>query len=137
MNDIPPIPKHEFFKRFYAVKTQNLLYFFRLYRRKICKGHSSEALSLFPQKVSILDENSVTREFFWGIYAREEICLCWVLFYNFICVLPTLAFFFVWLFKACKGEDMQDSSIPFTMMTGMLSIFWSVFLSSLQFGKQG
>ena len=35
------------------------------------------------------------REDFWGIYAREIISLRWVLFYNFICLLPMLAFFMV------------------------------------------
>jgi hypothetical protein len=135
MNDIPPIPRHEFFKRFYAAEALNWPYFSWLRRCGASKGHCSEALSLFPQKVSILNEQSDTRECFWGIYAREEVCLCWVLFYNFVCLTPPLVFFFVWLFRATSEKDMQDSSVPFTLMAGMLSIFWSAFLSSLQFGR--
>jgi hypothetical protein len=98
-------------------------------------GHCTEALSLFPQNVSILDEHSGTREQFGGIYARVEVCPCGVTWYNLVCLLPPLVFFFVLLFKEISQKDIQDNSVPFGMMTGMLAIFWSVFHSNLHFGR--
>jgi hypothetical protein len=85
--------------------------------------------------VSQLDENSEERKSFWGIYAREIVCLRWVLFYNLVCMLPLLWFFFMWIFPWGHRSDLQDASVLITMMIGMLSVFWSTFLGSLQFGK--
>jgi hypothetical protein len=135
MSDIPPIPRHEFYKRFYAREALNWPCLTWLSRHCPSKGHCSEALSLLPRKVSILDENSDSRESFWGIYAREEVCISWVLLYNFVCLVPPLIFLVLWLFRGSSEKDMQDSSVPFTLVLGMASVFWSVFLSSLQFGR--
>jgi hypothetical protein len=143
INDMPPISEHEFHKRFYSSNPFKLFHGhpFHRYSKYKCnkvnrKGHCREILELLPKKLSQLDESSDQREFFWGIYAREVVCLRWVLFYNIICMLPLMwFFFFMWIFQWGHTSDLQDASMPITMMIGLLSVFWSVFLGSLQFGK--
>lgn len=142
INYMPPISEHEFYTRFYLFNPSKLLHRHPFHRYSNCKcnkvkrkGHCGEILELLPKKLSQLDESSEQREFFWGIYAREVVCLWWVLFYNMLCMLPLMWFFFMWLFPWGHASDLQDASVPITMMIGMLSVFWSVFLGSLQFGK--
>jgi hypothetical protein len=134
MENIPPVSEHEFKKRFYACHQPKP--FLHWYHTCIKLGlQSSDLLELLPKKKTEFEEGGDKREDFWGIYAREIISLRWVLFYNFICMLPMLAFFIVWVVPRGYSTDLQNPSVPFSMMIGMLSLFWSVFLSSLQFGK--
>jgi hypothetical protein len=49
--------------------------------------------------------------------------------------LPLLIFFVAWVVPSGPGTDLQNPSVPFSIMATMLSLFWSLFLSSLQFGK--
>ncbi|KAL7790905.1 hypothetical protein V8C37DRAFT_383580 [Trichoderma ceciliae] len=134
MDSVPPVSEHEFKTRFYACyKPHPLLHWYHN-----CKtlGHKShDLLKFFPKKLTELEEGGDGREIFWGIYAREIISLRWVLFYNFVCLLPMLAFFMVWISPLGRGTDLQNPSVPISMMIAMLSLFWSIFLSSLHFGK--
>ncbi|KAI2618533.1 hypothetical protein GGR54DRAFT_640658 [Hypoxylon sp. NC1633] len=132
MHSIPPISEHEFRKRFYTCHTPRPLRHW--YHKCKAMGHSYEILKFFPKKKSELEESGDTRQEFWGIYAREMISLRRVLFYNFVSILPMLVFFMIWILPTSLGTDLQNPSVPFTMMIGMLSLFWSIFLSSLQFG---
>lgn len=134
MGPIPPVSRHEFRKRFYACHQQQLL---RHWHHKCKKlgSQSHDLLKLFPKKRTALEEGGDKREEFYGIYARENVSFIWVLFYNFICMLPMLAFFIMWINPQGHSTDLQNPSVPFSMMTAMLSLFWSVFLSSLQFGE--
>jgi hypothetical protein len=142
INEMPPISEHEFYKRFYFANPLNIFHQHPFHRKSNSKfnkakrkDHCCEILELLPKKLSQLDESSEQREFFWGIYAREVVCLRWVLFYNVLCILPFVWFLFMWIFPWGHASDLQDASVPITIMIGMLSIFWSVFLGSLQFGK--
>ncbi|KAL2851635.1 hypothetical protein BJX68DRAFT_235427 [Aspergillus pseudodeflectus] len=134
MENIPPISEHEFTKRFYACHNPRPL----LHLHHKCKrlgAHSDDILKFLPKKRTELEEAGDKREDFWGIYAREIISLRWIIFYNFVCVLPLLAFFVAWIILQGHGTDLQNPSIPISIMVSMLSLFWSIFLSSLQFGK--
>ncbi|OTB18043.1 hypothetical protein K445DRAFT_20507 [Daldinia sp. EC12] len=137
MGNIPPVSEHEFRLRFYACHDprpqQSLLH--RYHKCKKFGCHTHNALHLFPKKKTRLEEAGDTREMFWGIYARERISFSWVLGYNLFCLLPMLAFFIAWILPRGRGADLQNPSIPLSIMMGMLSLFWSLFLSSLQFGK--
>ncbi|KAM7212749.1 hypothetical protein V8F06_011892 [Rhypophila decipiens] len=134
IDSIPPISKHEFQRRFYACRhTRRRLHFYHS-----CKplGHQSRGLlERLPKKTAELEEGGDKREEFWGIYAREIISLRWVLFYNFVCMAPMLGYFVFCIVNLQNGTDLQNPSVPFSMMMAMLSLFWSIFLSSLQFGK--
>ncbi|KAI1094979.1 hypothetical protein F5B19DRAFT_394475 [Rostrohypoxylon terebratum] len=134
MDFIPPISEHEFTKRFYAChKPRPLSHWY--HKCKTLGYHSYDVLDLLPKKRKRLEEAGNKREYFWGIYAREMISLRWVLAYNIVCVLPTIVFFFLKLLPWGYATDLQNPSVPFTMMLSMLSLFWATFLSSLQFGR--
>jgi hypothetical protein len=136
MTDIPPVTWHEFRNRFYKCRSTSNQNSWIPWRRwsKSTKGHCREALDLFPKKTSPSDTSSGAREVFWGICAQEVICFRWVVFWNVVCILPFVAFLFAWLFKAAKADDLQDASVPLMLVLSALSLFWSIFLSSLQFG---
>ena len=140
---MPPISEHEFYNRFYSTEPFKYLHPHPFNRSGGCKhskaqrrGHCREIIHLLPKKLSQLDENSDQREFFWGMYAQEVVCLRWLLFWNVICISPLLWFFFMWLFRWGHSGDLQDASVPVTMVMGMLSLLWSAFLGSLKFGKR-
>lgn len=142
MRDMPPISEHEFYKRFYSSSPPRPLHWHVLHSKTTRKctqfkrrGHCREIIELLPKKLSLLDEGGDQREFFWGMFAREVVCLRWVFFYNVICMLPLVWFFFMWIFRWGHASDLQDASVPVTMVLGMLSVFWSIFLGSLQFGR--
>ncbi|KAI0895002.1 hypothetical protein F4806DRAFT_105410 [Annulohypoxylon nitens] len=134
MDFIPPISEHEFTKRFYACyNPRSLSHWF--HKCKTLGYHSYDVLDLLPKKKMKLEEAGNKREFFWGIYAREIISLRWVLAYNVVCVTPTIVYFFLSILPEGYATDLQNPSVPFTMMLGLLSLFWATFLSSLQFGR--
>ncbi|KAI0120322.1 hypothetical protein F4776DRAFT_633767 [Hypoxylon sp. NC0597] len=134
MDNIPPVSEHEFQKRFYACHKSRPLHHW-YHKCKPLGSHSYDILDLFPKKKTEFEEGGDKREIFWGIYAREIISLRWVLTYNLVCVFPMLAFLLVWIIPAGQDTDLQNPSVPFSMMLGFLSLFWSIFLSSLQFGR--
>jgi hypothetical protein len=122
MDSVPPVSEHEFQKRFYACHQPKP--FLHWYHK--CKKlglQSSDLLELFPKKKTELEEGGDKRENFWGIYAREIISLRWVLFYNFVYMLPMLVFFIVWVVPLGHSTDLQNPSTPVSMMIGMLSLF--------------
>lgn len=132
MDNIPPISEHEFTKRFYAChKPRPLLHLHHKCKR--LGAHSSDILKSFPKKRSELEEAGDKREDFWGIYARETISVHWIILYNLFCVSPLLAFFVAWCIPQGHSTDLQNPSIPISMMVSMLSLFWSVFLGSLPY----
>ncbi|KAK2053220.1 hypothetical protein LY76DRAFT_639153 [Colletotrichum caudatum] len=137
---MPPVTPHEFNRRFYrrfhacrCVTPRPRLFMFHRCRRQ-SGGHSRDVLDLFPKKRTKLEEGGNGRRLFWGIYAREAIALRWVLGYNFVCTLPMLVFFFVWVLRL-GPDEIQNASVPVSVMLAMLSLFWSVFFSSLPFGR--
>lgn len=134
MDNIPPICKHEFWDRFYACHNPRPL--LHLYHNCKTMGvYSSEALKFLPKKRTELEEAGDKREDFWGIYACEYPSTRWIIFYNFVCVLPLLAFFVAWIAPRGHDTDLQDPSVPISLMVSLLSLFWSVYLGNLQSGK--
>ncbi|KAK2037002.1 hypothetical protein LZ31DRAFT_600847 [Colletotrichum somersetense] len=133
---IPPVTPHEFYRRFYACRRARPALHFYHQCRRLGDGHSRDVLDFFPKKRSELEEGSDDRRVFWGIiYAREAIALRWVVCYNSACALPLLVFFFfLWVSQEGPGK-IQNASVPISMMLAMLSVFWSVFFSSLPFGR--
>ena len=98
--------------------------------------HSDELLKYIPKKLSQLDEINEEREIFWTLYARQRVSLLGVVVYILICLfMPAFWFFFMWLFGWNHRADLQGASIPLSLTLGALSIFMSVLLSSLRFGR--
>ncbi|OTA79949.1 hypothetical protein M434DRAFT_234662 [Hypoxylon sp. CO27-5] len=134
MDNIPPVSEHEFQKHFYTChRPEPLGHWY--HKCKALGANSYNILDFFPKKKTELEEGGDKREVFWGIYAREIISLQRVLVYNLIFLCPMLAFFAIWILSLGKNTQLQNPSVPFSMMLGMLSLFWSILLSSLQFGR--
>ncbi|PKY04628.1 hypothetical protein P168DRAFT_136900 [Aspergillus campestris IBT 28561] len=133
IDNIPPISEHAFWCKFYACHKPRPYHLHHKCNQR--RSHSNEMLKSLPKKKTELEEGGDKREYFWGIYACENISIRWIIFYNFLCVSPLLAFFVAWIIPQEHGTDLQNPSIPLSMMCSMLSLFWSVYLSSLQFGR--
>jgi hypothetical protein len=124
---VPPIAKEEFYHRFYTCyRPRPLLHWFHKCR-KICK--SREALNLLPKRTYFLEEGGDTREEFWGIYAQERPCFLTFSIYNCLCIVPSLAFLFLWLFSWGHAGDLQNASVPLSISATTLSILWAYMLT--------
>ncbi|KAK6856480.1 hypothetical protein PG995_006667 [Apiospora arundinis] len=135
MDRIPPISPHEFYRRFHTCFETTKRYHVH-HTCKVMRGHTRDVLHLLPQRTRELELGGDKREHFWGLYAREAVSLQRVLIYNAVCLFPVLGFFFAWLFGGFgSATDLQNASVPIGLMTSLLSLFWSLFLSSLQFGR--
>ncbi|KAH6714471.1 hypothetical protein BKA61DRAFT_482078, partial [Leptodontidium sp. MPI-SDFR-AT-0119] len=135
MNLIPPIGPHEFYDRFHACYNPRSAFHF-LHKCASFNKRTRDLLQLFPKSNSDLVEDSDKREPFWGIVARERPSIARLLLYNLACALPCLIFFFMWLFSWGHGGDLQNASVPLSVMLAALSVFWSIFFANLEF-KQG
>ncbi|KAK7973761.1 glycoside hydrolase family 18 protein [Apiospora arundinis] len=135
MDRIPPISRHEFYRRFHTCLETTKKYHVH-HMCKVMRGHTRGVLHLLPQRTQELELGGDKRELFWGLYAREAVSLQRVLAYNAVCLFPVLGFFFAWLFGGFgSASDLQNASVPIGLMASLLSLFWSLFLSSLQFGR--
>ncbi|KAF2111394.1 hypothetical protein BDV96DRAFT_602996 [Lophiotrema nucula] len=137
---VPPVSEHEFRCRFRscAGSKPTLLHHIsnRLFGKRPSLPHSDELLKYIPKKVSQLDESNEERETFWTPYARQRISLIGVVAYVLVCLLmPALWFFFMWLFGWNHRADLQGASILLSLTLGALSLFMSVLLSSMRFGR--
>ncbi|KAI2640876.1 hypothetical protein GGS26DRAFT_540133 [Hypomontagnella submonticulosa] len=136
MLPLPPISDHEFARRLKACYEPTNLHFFHRCR-KPCS--SRDVLPRIPKRKRRLETEGESREEFWGIYARERISALRVFIYNAVCLTPSIAFFFAWLFQmgirvdnddqdtSSKLQvDLQNPSIPLTITIGLLGLFWGI-----------
>jgi hypothetical protein len=132
----PPISPHEFHCRFYSCYRPNRwsLHLFHVCKKAI--GVSRDALNMIPKKKERLEEHGDKRQRFWGIYAREIVCFRWIVAYNLACMTPMVIFFFLWTFRVGDGQ-LQNAAVPLSILLAGLSLFWSLFLGSLSFGRGG
>ncbi|KAK8073978.1 hypothetical protein PG994_004877 [Apiospora phragmitis] len=134
MDLVPPISRHEFYRRFYICFEPTKRYHLH-HTCKVLRGHSHDVLDRLPKRTQELELGGGKREQFWGLYGQEIVSLQRVLVYNAVCLLPVLAFVFAWLFGLGSATDLQSAGVPIGIMTALLSLFWSLFLGSLQFGR--
>lgn len=132
MNLIPPIGPHEFYDRFHACYNPRSAFHF-LHKCTSFNKRTRDLLQLFPKSNYDLVEDSDRREPFWGIVARERPSIVRLLLYNLACASLCLTFFFMWLFSWGHGGDLQNASVPLSVMLAALSIFWSIFFANLEF----
>ncbi|KAL4880350.1 hypothetical protein BJY04DRAFT_219346 [Aspergillus karnatakaensis] len=133
MDIIPPITEHEFYSRFYACYAPSSSPMHLLHTCRRHRGHCSDALNLLPKKKTKLEEHGAQRERFWGIFAQEVVCFRWIVGYNIVCMLPMVIFLILWMLPLGYKGDLQNASVPATVMVGMLTLFWTVFLGTLKY----
>lgn len=56
----------------------------------------------------------------------------------YLCAIMAPAFWFVfaWLFQWGNRGDLQDATVPMTLMLGMLSVLWAVVYSGSDMRKE-
>lgn len=134
MDFIPPIGRHQFYDRFYACYNPRSIFHFY----HVCSDFNKSArdlLELFPKCQLKMVEDSDVQESFWGIVAREQPSIFRLVLYNFACALPCILFFFMWLFSWGYDGDLQNASVPLSVMLAALSVFWSVYFANLEFNQ--
>lgn len=52
-----------------------------------------------------------------------------VVVYLCLVVAPAFGFVFAWLFQWGNDGDLQDATVPITLMTSLLSVLWAVVYS--------
>ncbi len=88
-------------------------------------GDDTEAVARIRKKKSLFDieSNDLTIKFAWGTQNRYSISFLHVVIYH---VLMLLMPFGVWMWWQHKHNgDMQNASIPVTIVLALLSLFWS------------
>ena len=136
-----PCLPHEFKKRFYECSTW-FAHSYVFFCSKKCKcikiaakSHNRELLHLLPKRMSPFDENSETRECFWGLYAKNDIKFFRVMVWNLVCMSPLLWFFFMRLFIWGPNWDMQNAVVPAMLALGLMSHFWCIFIALVRSDK--
>lgn len=78
-------------------------------------GHSTvscTALTAVPKRTKKLDMEDGRSEHFHGLYAREARSAIRVVTYISLCNLPSVTFFFLWLYRWGHGSDLQGAAVP-------------------------
>ncbi|KAK5677670.1 hypothetical protein LTS10_009553 [Elasticomyces elasticus] len=122
----PPISKHEFRKRYYNSCGQPSSWHRPWHSCKKFCSRRSQALGVIPKRVRVLETGGDAREDFWGILAQERRYFVWVLGYFLLTLLPSIVFFFMWLFRWSHVNDLQNASVPITMTLGLWAVFATV-----------
>lgn len=85
---------------------------------------TSSAVDCIPKKISPFDTASKNQTdiYAWGLEARYEISAAYVAFYHVVILAVPFAFWGWW--QATQPSDLQNASIPVTVVIAMLSLFW-------------
>ncbi|KAK5690280.1 hypothetical protein LTR17_026011 [Elasticomyces elasticus] len=122
----PPISKHEFRKRYYNSCNQPSSWHRPWHNCKKFCSRRSQALEVIPKRSRILETGGHAREDFWGILAQERRYFAWVLGYFLLTLVPSIVFFFMWLFRWSHANDLQNASVPITVTLTLWAVFAAV-----------
>jgi hypothetical protein len=123
-----PISKEQFQDHYYLPHCP-CLYDWRRYQLG-CRGHSNRAnrvaLDAVPKRLERIDMDNGVDEHFYGLYAIEQRSFLRVAIYAFLCNLPGVIFFFLWLFQWQHASDLQNASVPLTLSLSLTLGFAAV-----------
>jgi hypothetical protein len=128
-----PVTRHMFNHYFYGCyESDSLWHRFHthlpLAARCRIRNPANEMLDFFPKRdrpVSTASQSGKV-EVCYGIAARE--CRSFLRIVVYLCLIMAPAFWFVfaWLFMWGDRGDLQDATVPLTLVLAMLSILWAV-----------
>jgi hypothetical protein len=86
--------------------------------------NTKRAIKRIPKKKSPFDTSSMNDEeaYAWGLEARHEISAAYVAFYHLLILALPFSFWAWW--QATHPGDLQNASVPVTVVLTMLSLFW-------------
>ncbi|KAJ5159796.1 uncharacterized protein N7482_006800 [Penicillium canariense] len=132
----PPICPEEF-NHWFAAHAWHLTFYRRVAKRFSKAGSCDEAFDndvvvnqRLPKRDSILEERDASREIFWGLNVVEMRSTQMLVLYSFVSLIPSLYFFFAWLFQWGHHGDLQNASVPLSISAGIFGTFWGCIISS-------
>jgi hypothetical protein len=86
--------------------------------------NTTRAIKRIPKKKSPFDTSSTDDKnaYAWGLEARHEISAAYVAFYHLLILALPFSFWGWW--QARHPGDLQNASVPVTIVLTMLSLFW-------------
>jgi hypothetical protein len=126
---MPPIDAHEFFTNFYfcfrgGQKHKHRLPFSRCYRQ--CRRHQAPvgAAECIPKRNRGIEQDDFDhRRGLWGLVAVERISFARVSVYHLLMLSGPFAFWFLWLYYWQNTTDLQNASVPLSVVCTLLSLF--------------
>ncbi|OQE38672.1 hypothetical protein PENCOP_c008G01386 [Penicillium coprophilum] len=133
----PPMASHEFDHWFYKrswSRTARRLLSTDQHRatntRCFPLGSRSVVEEKIPKRETALEEGIPASEDFWGLYVLERRSAFRLALYSLTFLVPSVYFFFAWLFQWGHAGDLQNASIPITLSLAPLVTFWGFVLST-------
>lgn len=120
----PPIPKQTFTDIFYSCRgprSHVLPFHFACQPLNIAES----LMNRLPQRVREVGTSHEEGEF-WGLAAKERRSAFRMLVYLAVCISPTLAFMFAWLFGWFNDGDIQNASTPMIITLASMTLLWAV-----------
>ena len=118
----PPISRHEFEMRLSSCQPGCKL---RWLHDCFLSDESNNVIRHTPKKRNIFLYDTHARDEAWGLHAVHHISFLYILSYHLLIIAGPFVFWGWWLGK--KPADWQNASVPFAMLLGSLSLFWSGF----------
>jgi hypothetical protein len=84
---------------------------------------STDTVHRVPQRYFYIDQDGPARDFFWGLYIREQRSLVMTLLYTFLCLCPTVIFAVLFWLGYISG-DIQNATTPFVLAMALLALFF-------------
>lgn len=129
----PPVARHMFQHYFYGCyESDTLSHHLHKYlpvpSKCRIRNPAGELLDFFPKRDRPVATASQSEkvEVCYGIAARECRSFFRVVVYLCLIMSPAIWFVFAWLFMWGDRGDLQDATIPMTLVLAMLSILWAV-----------
>lgn len=135
----PPVSPEEFKHRFYEHSWHRRLSrtTSSRHREGLRRAKKEIVCQLIPKRDSPIDEEDDQREVFWGLYAVRIRSALVAFVYSVLFLLPSILFFFAWMFSWGHAGDLQNASVPLMFSASCLAIFWGmVFMTSSGFQKK-
>jgi hypothetical protein len=86
---------------------------------------------LLPKRETELEEGVTEIENFWGLFIVERNSSLRMALWSFFLLLPSVYFFFAWLFQWGHASDLQNASVPMILLLGPLGTFWGNVLRNI------
>lgn len=139
MHSEPAIDPHQFAHWFYGQPGQpfGLRRLSWLFRRKFLNTTTNNVVVKLPKRETELEEGVVEIEDFWGLYILERQSTLRAGFWSLVLSLPSIYFFFAWLFQWGHASDLQNASVPMLLLLGPLGTFWGIVLQNTSKFPQG
>jgi hypothetical protein len=128
----PPVSQHEFSVHFnacgdscsWALSKNYVPILGSILHDCLPRQNTKRAIKRIPKKKSPFDTSSTDDEkaYAWGLEARHEISAAYVASYHLLILTFPFGFWGWW--QATHPGDLQNASIPVTVVLTMLSLFW-------------